>query len=256
MVSEKKSVCRKAQCAKCAGERNCDILGHHEIRGSDGYLDWTENWYILQCRGCEHVFCQTSSTNSEDYDHYHDEYGEEAVTYHETLGYWPALLKRKRPEWFEHSSVQSDKDKDGTLSDALKKMYGALDNDLKVLSAIGVRTSFDIASELLGIDASRTFAQKLDDLVSAGHIGTVDRGRIETLIDAGSASAHRGWKPSEDDINVMLDVLEHFIFAAFVEPERRADLDKRAAAVKSKVPSRKKATKPKAAKTAAAKPAS
>lgn len=211
-------------------------------------MSWTQHRYILRCRGCDNVFFQTSSSNSEEYDYYRDEHGDEQVVHHETVQYWPALLGRKRPDWLIRLELFTDER--AALNDALEELYGALNSDLKALSAIGVRTSFDIAAELLGVESSKAFSEKLDALVAAGHIGIVDRDRLETLVDAGSASAHRGWKPTKDDLNVMLDVLEHFIHSAIIAPQEREELDKRAAAIKAKVPQRKKKTRAPTTKTA------
>jgi hypothetical protein len=124
------------------------------------------------------------------------------------------------------------------LNASLKELYGSLDNSLNMLAAIGIRTAFDIATELLKIDQEQTFARKLDDLVINGHIGAVDRSRLETLIDAGSASAHRGWRPNFGDLDTMMDVLEHFIEHAFVTPERKKELDAKVTEMKGQVPPR------------------
>ena len=240
-MSDEKDELRKAQCSVCSGLRNCDILGHHPESGSDSFTSWNQDWFILKCRGCDHVFCQTSSSNSEDYDYSHDEYGEEQIVHDEVIHYWPALLKRPSPLWLANfNAMGADR---GALNDALSELYGALENDLNTLAAIGIRTCFDIASEMLGADANLTFAKKLDALVASGHIGVVDRDRLETLVEAGSASAHRGWKPTQDDISVMADLLEHFIHKAFVGPEESKKLDMKVAALKPKVPKRRLAQK-------------
>jgi Domain of unknown function (DUF4145) len=63
-----------------------------------------------------------------------------------------------------------------------------------VLAAIGLRTAFDRASELLGIDPNKTFAGKLSQLVVDGHIGSTEKASLDVLTDAGGAAAHRGWK--------------------------------------------------------------
>lgn len=142
------------------------------------------------------------------------------------------------------------------LKDALGELYGALENDLNTLASIGIRTTFDIASELLGVKPELTFTKKLDKLVELGHIGVVDRDRLDALVDAGSASAHRGWKPSQDEVSIMADVLEHFIHAAIVAPEDRKLLDQKAASIRKKVPARKGQKDPRrAAGGAVAKPA-
>jgi hypothetical protein len=112
-----------------------------------------------------------------------------------------------------------------------------------MLSAIGIRTSFDVASELLGVDPNLSFDKKLKELVSLGKIGTVDSDRLSALIDAGSASAHRGWTPTPEDLSTMVDVLEHFVYEAFVGPARRKALDEKAKKLRTTVPTRTKVKK-------------
>lgn len=96
------------------------------------------------------------------------------------------------------------------------ELYSALDNSLMVLAGIGVRTSFDRVTELVGIDANLSFARKLEALLSNGRIGVTEKDILATLIDAGSAAAHRGWSPSSDDLHTMMDVLEQFVHRTFV----------------------------------------
>jgi len=126
-------------------------------------------------------------------------------------------------------------DVDG-LNSALRELYGALENDLGMLAAIGIRTCFDIASELLKVDPALTFAEKLGALVDAKHIRQLDRQRLETAVEVGNATAHRGWKPRAGDLDTMTTVLEEFVFDAFVQPHRRRTLDEEAAKVRGTVP--------------------
>ena len=68
----------KTYCSNCQGDRNCEIKGHHVEMGEDGggFYQWRTDWYLLSCRGCDHVFAQTVSTNSEDYYQDYDHKGE------------------------------------------------------------------------------------------------------------------------------------------------------------------------------------
>lgn len=231
----------RASCGSCGGSRNCGVLGSHKECDNDGMVQSTMHWRILKCRGCDHVFAQTVYTDSESYNHYYDEHGEEQVDYEESINYWPALLKRTKPAWLIHISGKGGER--AALKDALSELYGALDGDLRALAAIGIRTCFDIAAELLGIDSTLTFAKKLDELVRAGHIAALDRSRLEALVEAGSASAHRGWRPSAEDVETMADALEHFLHSAFVAPEEKKALDAKIAAMKGNVPKRPKPKK-------------
>jgi hypothetical protein len=225
---------RRAVCSRCGGLRNCEIRGQYADLSTDG-LFWGETiWYTLQCRGCDHVFVQTVSTNSEAFDLSDASDGSTECTYYEDIAYWPALSKRQRPDWMTEYSV--DADNAAALHLALRELYGALNNDLNMLAAIGVRTCFDIASELLGVEPNLTFVEKLDALVGAKHIQPLDRERLDTAIEAGHASAHRGWRPQASDLDTMANILEDFVFNTFVQPYRRKKLNEKAASVRKTVP--------------------
>jgi hypothetical protein len=150
------------------------------------------------------------------------------------------FLRRERPKWFEFGIEAENVD---SLSEVMTELYVALENDLAILSGIGIRTSFDVASGLLNVDESLSFDKKLKQLVSLGKIGASDSERLAALIDAGSASAHRGWSAKSEDLGTMVDVLEHFVFDAFVHPYRAKKLDEQASKLKARVPPRKKALK-------------
>jgi len=228
---------KKAHCANCKGSRNCDIRGEFDDGYSDEVISGNTKWLILQCRGCETVFVQTVSTNSEDYDYAERPYGESDIEYNERISYWPAILRRERPQWFEHGIEAENV---GSLSEVMTELYVALEKDLAILSAIGIRTSFDVASGLLGVEERLPFNKKLEQLVSLGKIGASDSERLAALVDAGSASAHRGWSAKSEDLSTMVEILEHFVFDAFVHPHRAKKLDEQASKLRARVPARGK----------------
>jgi len=125
---------------------------------------------------------------------------------------------------------------DRILGKLLSEVYAALNNDLRVLAAIGARTAFDRSSELLQIDPALSFREKLDELVSIGKVGTSERDTLEVLVDAGSAAAHRGWVPKAKELRTMMAIVEAFLHREFVLGDR---LKKLKAAVPPK-PARKK----------------
>lgn len=232
---------KKAHCSKCNGERNCDIRGHHHESFSDEDFDCCTLWYLLQCRGCEHVFVQTVYTDSESIDYRYGPDGETLSEYEETIRYWPALAKRKQPDWVTSHGIDCEQSV-RPLNKSLFELYGALDNGLTILAAIGIRTSFDIASELLSIKSELPFISKLDELVKLGHIGAVDKEHLDALIDAGSASAHRGWQPTPEDLHTMMEVLENFLHASFVAPEKQRRLQDKVSKMRKTVPQRHQKT--------------
>ncbi|RYX90845.1 MAG: hypothetical protein EON84_13375 [Bradyrhizobiaceae bacterium] len=230
----------KAMCSVCGAIRNCEIRGYAVESWDDaGGMVWGRtSWYLLQCRGCDHMFCHTVKIFSEEYDREWDPATQEdVIVYDEAVAYWPAILKRKQPDWFSPMGFVGDKD--NILYGAMHELYVALENDLSRLAASGVRTAFDIASELLDVDPSLTFKEKLDTLVARNRITSLDRDSLETLTEAGSASIHRGWVPDAADLSTMVDLLEHFIYSAFVAPTLKKKLDEKTAKLRETVPARK-----------------
>lgn len=220
---------RKAECQQCGGITNCDIRGKHSVHYDDDYPHEDITWYILQCCGCEHVFMQTVRTNEMYYDECDDDCGKIQLHYHEKVEYWPPFLNRKEPNWLKKGADRLDV--------SLNELYRALNNDLNMLAAIGIRTTFEIAAEVLSIEA-KTFRGKLERLEEEGHIDRVDKARLEVLVDAGNASAHRGWRPDTEELNAMMDVLEHFIHDRIVAPARKSLVDEKLDKMKKTIPPR------------------
>jgi len=202
----------KAHCPNCGPQRNCREFASHEYKVHDDY-DGVWMSYLHQmykCRGCDLVFHTRTEVFSENihpigYDWKGDYiYDEDATIYS-----WPAISKREKPSWV-------NKINDETLSNLISELYVALESDLRVLAAIGVRTSFDRATELVRISPELTFAKKLNQLVTENHILQQDRDNLEILVNAGSAAAHRAWRPRSSDLSNMVDVLEKFLFNVVV----------------------------------------
>jgi Domain of unknown function (DUF4145) len=136
-----------------------------------------------------------------------------------------SVVRRRAPDWTHELEDQE-------LFALLEELYGALNNEYMVLAAIGVRTAFDIATESLGIDPSLSFAEKLKKAQSDGHVGTKEKEALEVIVNAGSAAAHRGWKPTHDELAAMMDALESFLQRAFFT-------NRKVAALKGAVPPRR-----------------
>jgi hypothetical protein len=105
---------------------------------------------------------------------------------------------------------------DVDMASLLDEVYVALNNDLRVLAAIGIRTVFDRATELLGVDPGLRFFEKLGGLLSLGVIGKSEKDIFNVLTDAESAAAHRGWKPTPHELDTMISMIENFLYRSFI----------------------------------------
>jgi hypothetical protein len=210
----------EGHCPKC-GSGRADAVAEHKVEHHEPDFDSETYYRVLECRGCGQPYFKSSSTNSEDFRHYFDpDQGEEVQEYIETINYWPPSAKRRSPDWVSDIGFE-----DRVLGSLFNDVYTALSNNLGVLSAIGMRTVFDRASELLGIDPETTFKQKLKELKALGHITEKELKALNALIDAGSAAAHRGWKPKPNQLDNMLTILEAFLHRAFLLEEIGTELD-------------------------------
>jgi len=200
-------------CPQCGPKHKADVLAEEIEDRDERPLWWHTSYRILQCGGCEAIYFQTIEVFSEDELRFVDsETGEEVREYREHISYWPVPSRRGRPNWgFSLSRIDDD------LLKLFEDIYTALDNDLGVLAAIGIRTVFDRASELQGIDPTLTFADKLNGLLKIGNISPREKEALDVLVDAGSAAAHRGWRPSPKDLDIMMSHLEFFLYRSFVQ---------------------------------------
>lgn len=207
----------KAHCPKCDGERNCakhgtiykawdweDKYSGHSMNGGVDHL-------LLECLGCDTVFYQTESWNSEDVDPYYDAMGETQYEASKEISTYPKPEAKTKPVWFD--AMQK---KDYQLHNILSQMYVALDNHANILTAIALRTALDRATECLGIDPAKTFDEKLDELRNGGWIGETERDILGVVTDAGNAAAHRGWEPDNQEITQLVSSMEVFLHRAFI----------------------------------------
>lgn len=204
----------KGHCPKCGKGRKAFVRGEHVVEHPDDGdgVTATDTGMILECCGCETVYFRRDYWLSEwdEIDH-HPVSGEEFIRPGIQTTYWPSEIARLRPDW-----IDTIRNADEDLANLMEEMYSALDSNLRVLAAIGIRTVFDRASELLGVDAEKSFKAKLDSLGADGKISIDEHGVLETLVDAASASAHRGWRPGFEDIRTMMEVIEPFLHRSFI----------------------------------------
>ena len=190
----------RGHCPNCDSLRKAYVRCEHAVHSTDqdDGISASDVGMVLECCGCERIYFRRDFWLSE------WEGGVET-------SYWPAPVRRQPPTWLEEIRA-SERD----LGMLLDEMYAALDNDLRVLAAIAVRTVLDRASQLLGVDPETRFEEKLDRLSTDGRISSDEKKILKVLVDAGGAAAHRGWRPTVAEISTMVGVVETFLHRSFV----------------------------------------
>ena len=219
----------RAHCNGCGGPRSSFVRASHAKRGSagDGAVGWCDTYRVLECRGCGYLIVQHEHWFSEDTTEERDpETGEWYEAPVVKTAYFPPARVRPLPKWSDDLEAA-----DALLAEVLKEVYAALQNDSLILATAGARILLDRAMVLhLGEDAG-SFGKKLGEMAARGIIGSEDRELLAVMTDAGNAASHRGYRPSREHLETILDTIENLLHRKFV-------LQPAAAGVKAATPAR------------------
>jgi hypothetical protein len=205
--------------------RHCAVGGYH-YPIHNGKIDKSERpshrstFKLLECENCgwltlivdNWVFPQSG--------------GDSFIT--DTLRYPPNIV-RPKPDWFSSLSEE--------YRTLLNEIYSALDNRLYTLASAGIRTAIDrLIVEMIG-DIG-TFKSKLSSLQKKGIVNNDEFDLMDSIIDAGSASVHRGYSPTQDIVIAMLEITEHIFFELKIRELRSNRLAGLAKEIKNEIPKR------------------
>jgi hypothetical protein len=188
----------------------CNLCGHdtdHDVVSQETESDEGPNGealdtrrYVLRCRGCHDFSLRTEQSFFDGVP------AEDSEPSRVALEFRPPRLWRKPPSW-----LGDLKDIDGDLFSLLREVYSATNDEQLRLLSMGTRTALDhVMTVILGGDFG-SFEDKLSEMVSQGHLTKAQRESLETVIDAGSASSHRGFRPPRQLIQAMLMTMEGIV---------------------------------------------
>lgn len=197
----------KAQCSTCFGERNHAVLLVVDVPIATVDEEGVERNEVLQCAGCDTVVLrQTTSTSRPGDDH--------AIKVRQA--YYPPTTSRRVPIWLD------DLD-DATSTELLEQVYAATQNDLNRLAAMGIRALVEHVL-IKEVGDNGTFGANLRAFHEAGHISAAAKEVFEVVLEAGHATMHRAYDPSDRDINTLLDTVETMLEQVYIHPIRAEEM--------------------------------
>lgn len=128
---------------------------------------------------------------------------------------FPPRISRRKPAWIDRHEVPDE------YVDLLDEVYVALHADSARLAMMGARALIDLVIRR-SVGDQDSFGKGLDALVDKDIVSKRDREVIKPAIDAGHASAHRGHKPSSNDVNIVIDIVERMIHAEILAEQAEA----------------------------------
>lgn len=224
----------RAHCNQCGGSRNGFVRAEY-IKTEENDLSlvsWTDTFRVLQCCGCDSIIVQHQHYFSEDGEfEVNPLTGEESWIPNIKTTYFPPARVRSLPRWF--SELENA---DGLLAEVLTEVYTALEANSLILATAGARILLDRAMVRLLDEDAGGFAEKLRAMTVKGMIGKEDQELLDVMTDAGNAASHRGYRPSRENLETILDTIENLLHRKFV-------LQPASVAVKAATPGRSASTR-------------
>lgn len=183
----------KRFCNNCQNKTDHTKLLKKVIDGSKPHDDeysihWSDTFILFECNGCHEIHLEKIFWFSEWDDV-------------ETTNF-PPRISRKTPKWI--NSVPKNQ------KELLEEIYIALAANCKQLAVMGARTLIDLFI-LDKIGDVGTFREKMNQLQNRGFISLEQKDYLTVALDTGHAVAHRGFQPSDDIVNKVLDIIENLL---------------------------------------------
>lgn len=220
-MTEKKCETVKAHCNTCLGEKNHKILFTDKSDWSDEFehghgIHGSDIYEMLKCCGCDSIALRHSSQFSEDY----DDDGRPLTR----VNYYPPAISRRKPKWFyEIISIG------GTLAsikELLEEVYMASQNGSLHLATMGIRAIIE-KMMIDKVSDQGTFKANLDELQKQGYVSLKQKESLEVIVDAGHATTHRDYCPTNNELMNILDICESIIETLYVHEIQTKKLSKK-----------------------------
>ncbi len=181
-------------CNSCLNSTKHFILAEHEKRVVAAPCDeygqpwWHSRYTLLVCCGCDSATLRRRLDFSE-WDDYE-------------VDFYPPQVSRHLPSWRYELP--------GEMIGLLTEIYSALHADNRRLALMGARTIIDIFV-VDKIGDIGTFKQKLQALVDKGYLASQQQSVLDVALEAGHAAAHRGYQPTSEVLDHVIDVVESLL---------------------------------------------
>lgn len=205
----------RAHCNICFGEKNHSLVHTEKTTWDkeDAGIGGCEKYEMLKCGGCDSVILRHTSSFSEDPE--------------PTVRFYPPAMFRKEPDWV----VYLLGGKTRVARRLLKEIYIGIQNDSKMLATMGVRALMEYVM-IDSVGDKGSFSNNLAEFTDRGFISKQQRTILEAVLEAGHATIHRSYQPSDDDLQTCVDIAEVVLQNVYVHPAKAAKL-------KERVPKRK-----------------
>ncbi len=189
----------RAFCNECGNDTLHNIISSVGREFNENIGDSVATTYetieILECCGCESIKARRTLEKT----------GLDEVT----TEYFPPVNWRRSPSWLSQAPEHIRK--------LLSQVYSAMCVGWNRLAALGTRAVIDdvILDE---VGDQGTFQNKLASLIEKELISRREVEQIKAALEPGHAAMHRGAEPSDNVMEMVIDIVESLVRNAYVLP--------------------------------------
>lgn len=199
-------------CEHCAQETKHVIAASFEENGDEEVGDynsvsWTTKSQVVQCLGCESVSFRRTTSHSEDYDI--DENG--GMSYAVHTQFYPHRAKIR--ELVDFIALPLG------IQDIYQETVQAIDSDLRILAAIGIRAIIETICSDLSVKG-RTLEIKIGKLQEMSLVTKDGAKLLNKLREVGNDAAHKVSRLTEEQLHVALKVVNNVLEGTYLIPDQ------------------------------------
>ena len=128
---------------------------------------------------------------------------------------YPPLTARRLPDWL--SQIDAD------LRSIMEETYTALQAGSNRLAAMGARAALEYLM-LSKINDQSSFRENINTFIEEGHMQSSLKQPFNDALDVGSASIHRNFVPSDEQLSELVDVLEGLVVSTLIVPTKAKNI--------------------------------
>jgi hypothetical protein len=195
----------KLFCHRCGKYTNHAILAEKEFRSNPEYEDhWGEDHYFGQCAGCDAINYAISSWHEGDWNPHT---GDMDLTWKTYPG--ADTARQSMPDGYHLP---------GKISSIYQEVIGAMNAQLPVLAAIGLRALIEAICRDRGI-AGGNLEKLIDGLATNGVLSTAQASILHGHRFLGNIAAHEVVSPKPRELVAALEIAETVLRTIYVLPE-------------------------------------
>ena len=194
----------KLFCHRCGKHTNHMVIAKRSVRFDPDYEDpWGEDHYFAECAGCESLTYAISSWVD--------------GNWNPSTGEMDRTWKTYPRSSTEHPRMKGDHLLPPKISEVYLEVIGAINADLSILPAVGLRALIEAVCRDQGIPRG-TLEKLIDGLATKGVLTAAQAKILHGHRFLGNSAAHEAVPPKQGELEAALEIAESVLQTIYIVP--------------------------------------